>query len=359
MEIDLPAAPSLRGPGKKTEGFYNPSQRINRDLTLLFLRHSKPMRFLDAFGGSGIRGLRVRAETGIETTIAELNPVSAEIARKNALKNCTDVEIFNENFERTLERHLFDFIDVDPYGSVVPFIDKALTSVRNHGYVGITATDLSALTGSVPAKTYRKYAAHIKNDVFRHEMGIRLLIAYTARRGAAFDLGVVPLLSFWHSHFYRLVVRVDRGASYADRSAAKIGLVDKHADLWSEFESSQEGPVWRYEIGDGDTLKGMLSSAYEGVESRSLDLAERILGESTSLLFLELTSIARNVHSDMPALAKVRSLLDELGQAAHRTHFSPTGLKVSGSLEECYEAVKGLLKRQSTHSINKEAKFRA
>ena len=58
-----------------------------------------------------------------------------------------------------MSRLLFDFIDVDPYGSIVPYLDVALTHVKNGGYIGLTATDLSALTGSAPKKTARRYDA--------------------------------------------------------------------------------------------------------------------------------------------------------------------------------------------------------
>ncbi len=335
--IEIPSEPVHKGPGTRGPGFYNPSQRINRDLTISFISAKKPLRFLDAFGGSGIRGIRVAKEAGISTSISEINPASYQIALSNIKRNNVDVEIHNESFERTLERNLFDFIDIDPYGSVIPYVDKAITSVRNRGYIGATATDLSVLTGSVPSKTFRRYGAYVKTDAFKHEMGIRLLIAYIVRRAAAHDIGALPEFSFWHSHFYRVVLKIEHGAGKADEALECIGTINKGRSLSPIYEDIAEGPVWLGKLASRDTVLSMENSNIPSISEASMKLLKSLGDEDKSLLFLETTDIARSVHSNMPPLEAVRSKLQGDGMDSCRTGFSYTGLKVSGPLAAAYE----------------------
>lgn len=334
--IEIPGTPVKKGPGSRGPGFYNPSQRINRDLTIAFLSAVRPARFLDAFGGSGIRGIRVAKETGVETYISEINPASYRIALNNIEANQAQVEIHNESFERTVEKHLFSFIDIDPYGSIIPFIDKAITAVRNRGYIGATATDLSALTGSVPTKTNRRYGAHILTDSFKHEMGIRLLIAYVVKRAAAHDSAAVPEMSFWHSHFYRVIFRIEHGAGKADRALEQVGMLNKKSSLSEIYDSIIEGSVWTGPLSSPETLQSMEKSAVETMEGTSQEFLSTLHIEDESLLFLELSDIARNIHSNMPPISAVSNTLIENGMKAYRTHFSNTGLKVRGEMKEAY-----------------------
>lgn len=343
IDLELPLVPVSKGPGKRNEGFYNPSQRINRDLTILFLSIIRPTRFLDAFGGSGIRGLRVAGELGIETVISEINPASCKVAMRNASLNNSSAEIYNESFEKSLERKLFDFIDVDPYGSIVPYVDRAITSVKNHGHIGVTATDLSSLTGSVPTKTLRRYGARISNDDFRHEMGIRLLISYVVRRAAAFDIGALPVVSFWHSHFYRIIFRIDRGASKADSAVMKIKNVNKKELLSEFYPSLAEGPVWIGDLEDSEAISAMVKGTRDYIDNKSIALANCLQYEDLSFLYLELTHIASRSHSDMPPLKAAVQELDEHSVKSARTHFSNTGLKVSNPVTESYDLISSFL----------------
>ena len=51
----------------------------------------------------------------------------------------------------------FDIIDLDPYGSVVPFLDAAITSVKEGGLLCITCTDTRVLCGPDLTKCFYFY----------------------------------------------------------------------------------------------------------------------------------------------------------------------------------------------------------
>lgn len=335
--IELPDFSMDKGPGTKRAGFYNPQQALNRDITILLLRALKPARYLDGFGGSGIRGIRVSLETDTEAVISDINTRSAEIIRDNAQRNNVSAEVLNEPFESVVSRNLFDFIDIDPYGSIVPFLDVALTHVKNNGYLGLTATDLSALTGSAPSKTRRRYNAFIKTDMLKHESGLRLLIAYIAKRAAAMDIAVTPIASFWKSHYYRTVVKVKRGSGVADRALQNIGEISKDQAVSSIYDELPEGPLWKGKLQDSKTINSIKRNKVESIDPATYNLIESIRNEDSQFYFYEMTDFARKLRRSLPP---IRVMMDEIeseyNTPAYRTHFSPTGIKSAISSDDFF-----------------------
>lgn len=334
-QIFIPDEKILPGPGTKRVGFYNPDQVLNRDITVALVNALKPHNYLDGFGGTGIRGIRVTRETGINSVIAEINRKSVEVIERNRRENEVDLEIRNEPFESVVSRLLFDFIDVDPYGSIVPYLDVALTHVKNGGYIGLTATDLSALTGSAPKKTARRYGAHVENDRLRHETGIRLLLSYVAKRAAALDKHIVPLVSFWRSHYYRTIIKVSNGAGRADEDLLNIRTLSKHEEIGPVYSNSEEGPLWTGPMIYNEVVEKSCKQSLEGIGAKSLQFLQTLPHEDARLYFFETADYASYTGKSIPRLDRlIESLKDNLGTVAWRTHFSPTGLKVNANHSE-------------------------
>lgn len=336
-EIEVPGDEISKGPGTKRAGFYNPDQVLNRDLTLSLISVLGVRNYLDGFGGTGIRGIRVASETPAKAVIAEINTRSAEIIRQNVVRNGVDVQVYNQPFESVVSQRLFDFIDVDPYGSIVPFLDVALTHVKNNGYIGLTATDLSALTGSAPKKTSRRYSASILNDRLRHESGIRLMIAYIARRAAALDREITPLVSFWKSHYYRVIVKVKHGAGLADRMLEKIRLVDRQEINSVIYPHREEGPIWTGPLNREGEIGEMLKNRLPGVMERAYDFVSSLPHENEMLFFFELSDFAAHIGRSLPGIEKMCGhIQEEFSVPAYRTHFSDTGVKSRISGDDFY-----------------------
>lgn len=326
--IVLPDQELENGPGTRRAGFYNPQQVLNRDLTILLLQYLKPQSYLDGFGGSGIRGIRVSKETGTRAVISDINRKSVEIINENVKRNGVDVDVINEPFESVVSRHFFDFIDVDPYGSIVPFLDVALTHVKNNGYLGLTATDLSALTGSAPAKTKRRYGAFVKTDMLKHETGIRLLLAYVAQRAAAMDRGITPVIAFWKSHYYRLVVKVKTGSGLADKALENVKVVSKDEVLSEIYGHVAEGPIWTGPILNDKAINSIKRLKMESIAASTYNYIETIRNEDERLFFFEMTDFARKLGRSLPPISNMLELIENNYSApAYRTHFSPTGIK--------------------------------
>ena len=343
-QVEVPEGSSRKGPGAAIPGFYNMSQRINRDITIMFLRLVSPKRILDGFSGSGIRAIRFSQEIGSETHTCEINPIALKAVESNVKMNNCSVNIHAESFAETSRKIPFDFIDVDPYGSAVPYLDAALLNIKNRGYIGITATDLSVLTGSYREKTLRRYAAVIVNDTFRHEKGIRLLIAYTARRAAAFDRYIEPIISFWHGHFYRLLIRVHNGSIGSDRMLKNIGRYDL-SDIYPQCrESIKEGDMWLGHIESGKILDEVkIDPEFDpSIEQ----LLPKLKHEDDSLFFADLQEIARCHKGDVMAIETAKNYLREYSIGSFRTHFSDTGLKTSVNCRMAYDILSGTYRQK-------------
>jgi tRNA (guanine26-N2/guanine27-N2)-dimethyltransferase len=326
----------IKGPGTKTAGFYNMDQKLNRDITISFLKTVKPKLALDAFGGTGVRGLRINREAGIKTVISEINKKSYEYISINREINNSDVEIYNKTFQAVLNDYLFDYIDIDPYGSLLPYLDDAMTNIRNRGYIGVTATDLTALTGSMPSKTLRRYRAHIINDIYRHESGIRLLIGEIVKRAAALDKAAIPIISLWHSHYYRIIFQVISSAGKADAQLNKIGMFDRHAGLAPEYNNSEEGPIWLGNLNSSIINK---LNYIENPDRLFLKTVDRIKSNDLSLYFADIGDFARITDRDTKSVESSIETLNKHGITCGRSQFSDTGIKVSSSVSEALHII--------------------
>jgi tRNA (guanine26-N2/guanine27-N2)-dimethyltransferase len=157
--------PRIEKLSRKNIVFYNPHMEFSRDISIAIARILKPKRFCDLLAGSGARGIRIANETGCETTVNDINPEAFKLIERNKELNKVDVNATNLDANQLLSREKFNFIDIDPFGPPVHFIDSALRSIRDKGVLAVTATDTSALCGTYPKACRRKYdATPLKTD---------------------------------------------------------------------------------------------------------------------------------------------------------------------------------------------------
>ncbi|ERH12932.1 MAG: N2,N2-dimethylguanosine tRNA methyltransferase [halophilic archaeon J07HB67] len=109
--------------------FYNPEMELNRDVTVAVLRAHAHRRerdgqptYVDATAASGVRATRAAAE-GYAVTAADVDPDAVALARENLTD--TDGTAVQRDANALLHESSFDVVDLDPYGSPVPFADAA------------------------------------------------------------------------------------------------------------------------------------------------------------------------------------------------------------------------------------------
>ncbi len=300
-----------KGPGKIEGVFYNREMVINRDTTIFLLSNIAVRNALDGLAATGVRGIRMVKECEVETTINDHNPKAVEIIRKNVELNGVDARIVNRDVNALMAEERFHYVDIDPFGSPVPFIDVALRSGK---ILGITATDTATLGGR-NKRIERRYLASISSPPeYVHEIGVRVLLGYIGRMAIRFDLGVEPIFSMWYGHFYRVYVKLLKGAGKAKKTMENIG--------YSKFG----GPLWIGELHNFSFLKTAKVPPWIPSRERMEKYLE-IWRDEKFFLFHHLPSISSQLKVSTPPISKVIQSLKDIGYKAYRTQFSAQGIR--------------------------------
>jgi N2,N2-dimethylguanosine tRNA methyltransferase len=90
VEFTVPAARDGADAGVGDDVFYNPTQELNRDITIATLRayqerEPRTETYLDAMTASGVRGLRAAA-SGYEVTCTDTDPDAVALAHRISRK---------------------------------------------------------------------------------------------------------------------------------------------------------------------------------------------------------------------------------------------------------------------------------
>ena len=111
----------------------------------------------------GERIVRIAKETNKarEVWLNDLSKEALEFAKENIkINNLEDkVRISNEDAIVFLSKNKrkFDYIDIDPFGSSIYYIDAAARAIKREGFIGFAATDKSTLCGIQELACLRRY----------------------------------------------------------------------------------------------------------------------------------------------------------------------------------------------------------
>ena len=119
----------------------------------------------------------------------------------------------------------FDIIDIDPFGTPVPYLDSAFRALKNKGLIAATATDLAPLCGVHAKACLRKYGGKPIRTEYCHEVAVRLLAGCMAKVAAQHDIGVQILFSHSSDHYIRVYAQIGYGAKKADESLKSTGYI--------------------------------------------------------------------------------------------------------------------------------------
>jgi len=365
--------------------FYNPQMIMNRDLSVIALAtiirnvlHSENTVVLDALAGTGVRALRYCVEVSdISLCLAnDIDPNAAELIRKNALINniqnkikvfCEDANILMHRLKR--EKQKVDFIDIDPFGSPSPYVRASLWCVRSGGVVAYTATDTAPLSGSRWWAGSRKYDANIAKTDIGHEVGLRVLLGYVARRAAEIDRYVVPVLSYFDKYYYRVFTQVMKGAKKAyDMIKQSVGYMKYcpncgYRDLVNTIEEltcpncrmklQLIGPMWVGSLASKDFVPNLLSN----IESGKYDylqtlrnirkLLQIILDEIDVPLVYNIVKLSQKLRINIPKRESIINCLRELGYEAVVTHLQGNYIRTNADIRDVTYCLRSLASSRS------------
>ncbi|MDQ1261469.1 MAG: tRNA (guanine26-N2/guanine27-N2)-dimethyltransferase [Euryarchaeota archaeon] len=338
----------------ETEGaFYNPKMLLNRDIGVAMARSLGLSDYLDALSASGIRGLRVAKEAGVENVaLNDVSPQACRLIEQNLGRNglvgrvtCCDANVL-------LHEQHFQAVDLDPFGSPSSYLSAASRSALS--YLFITATDTAPLCGAHLMSGIRKYLAVPLRTEYHREMGARILLGLAARELARLDKAMQPMLTHVTDHYVRTYLRVIKGAKVADRCLEKLGYVE-HCRSCGSFvllekpmpggechhcfsKTTLAGPLWLGEIQEAQVIENVLS--WEGLSRRAIKLLSTCAREIDVPMYYDHHSICERLHITPGKIDDAIERLQARGYRASRTHFLGLGIKTDADMPQVEAAIR-------------------
>ena len=386
-----------RGPAKRTgPGFLNPAMAPARTRSVLLLndalqhnwlvREDQSIRVLDALCATGVRIRRWRNEVPasvqqrLRITANDLDQFALDWAKASHAMHpptqpiehepeddrygSTSEQVFDNGLDfRNKDARIamiesgYQWIDLDPFGSPVQFLDAALQGLSRTGVLEITATDTAALTGSSASSQARRYGAKGIVDVYAHDDAVRLLLATVATSAARLDKSITPLMALFDGHHVRISCLVKTSRENASKISSLIGWRVREQDIPYRFVQHPTpeqverasgpmwiGPLWDKEIAGRMTEQKVLELCQptaqeleqmklQGLEwsdedveysARELKRSVRYISDAADLmsrehLLLNLDSLPRWAGvGGAPKLEKLISSLSDDGHSAAR-----------------------------------------
>jgi len=349
----------------KAPVFYNPVMELNRDVSVLAFQAyqrlvNREISICDPLTGSGIRGVRFAAEIHSvkKVVVSDINERSFKLAQHNVhfneLQDLVRVEHKDANCLLSCHgapKRRFDIVDVDPFGSPVPYLDSAVRALRNKGLLAATATDLAPLCGVHAKACVRKYGGKPLRTEYCHELAVRLLAGCVATVAAKQDIGVRVVFSHSADHYIRVYAQIGYGAKKADVSVKNLGYVlhcfncfhRETAKTFSArfFENCPEcgskmdwaGPLWLGKIFDPQFCEAMaqenMGTAFRnsGKISKLLSLAKDEAEAPATYYVID--KISNKLSSPVPSVAAMLRILRDNGFEAVPTHFNSRGVRTN------------------------------
>jgi tRNA (guanine26-N2/guanine27-N2)-dimethyltransferase len=138
----------------------------------------------------------------------------------------------------------YDVIDIDPYGSAVPFLDAAVQTVAGDGgLLCITCTDTSVLCGVFPETSLPRYGTVGFKAGYKHEMALRMLLHAVDSAANRYKRYIVPLVSVSLDFYVRVFVRVYESQVDVKRTLEKRLMLYQSTQC-PTFHTQHMGKVW-------------------------------------------------------------------------------------------------------------------
>jgi tRNA (guanine26-N2/guanine27-N2)-dimethyltransferase len=348
--------------------FYNPTMEFSRDINVACtqtladsLSKRSIITYLDALSASGIRGLRIANEAHLEVTLNDYNKVAYQLIKRNVKRLQLNSCVKHSDANALMSEERFDVVDIDPFGSPVPFVDAACRSTSK--MLCVTATDTAPLSGAHFNAGVRRYSALPLNTEYHAETGIRILIGKIVREFVKYDKSAVPMLAHATEHYYRVYLRIERGARIADECLSSLGFVFHCIKCGHRYvapglapwqrcecvlcaaESVIAGPLWLGPLYDQSFCKGVLNNLENGVfgtKQQASKTVELCLNELDVVTFFDYHKLLKELKCPPIPIETLMSGLRNIGYQASRTHFSGTSVKTDANVATLKDVLRDL-----------------
>lgn len=354
VEVEVPEQ-AEEGVGESV--FFNPVQELNRDVTVAALRayedwESRAETYLDAMAASGIRGTRAAAE-GWDVTLSDLDDEAVQLCRENLTRNDLGGDVVQRNANALMHEQVFDVVDIDPFGTPIPFVDAAFANTRD--LVCITATDTAPLCGAHFQSGVRKYSAVPQNTDYHGEMGVRILLSALVRTAARYDVAATPILTHASNHYVRTYLDLTHRATDANKAIEDLGhiyhcedclhrehergLIANPPETCAECEGDRiltAGPVWLGPVHDPAFASDVLAAVSDdmGTAKRAKKLLSTVEKELDEPTHYDQHRLCKEWGVSAPGMDEFLDRLRDAGFPASRAHYGGTTFKTPATVEE-------------------------
>jgi len=285
------------------------------------------------------------------------NKTACVLARKNAKANkIKKFKAVESELNRLffMNKNDFNFIELDPFGSPAPYIHFLFYSLRRSkkAHLSITATDTAVLCGAHAKACLKNYGARPLHNEYCHEAGVRVLLGKIARVAAEFDFGIAPLFTLSKQHFFKVILRVDKGAENAFASMKNLGYISHCSKClnreWSfgvpkrnecaNCKSTYEhgGPLWLGGLWEKTFVQKMraLNGERKYENKVKIDALLATIENEMNLppTYYDLHAVCKKMGRGAVAVEKVVDALNAQGFGSARTHFSPNSIRTGAAL---------------------------
>jgi tRNA (guanine26-N2/guanine27-N2)-dimethyltransferase len=363
----------------KAPVFYNPVMELNRDIAVLAFQAYQRMvngeiSICEPLTSSGIRGVRFATEIHSvkKVLISDINVRAFKLAKHNVHLNGLQerVTVKHKDANCLLSCHgaphkRFDIVDMDPFGSPVPYLDSAIRALRNNGLLAATATDLAPLCGVHAKACARKYGGKPLRTEYCHELAVRLLAGCMATLAAKHDIGIRVVFNHSTDHYIRVYAEMAYGAKKADESVKNLGYIlhcfncfhretaknpfAKRIEKCPECGARMDyaGPLWLGRIFDKQFCESMAKENTRVAFKNSGKIAKLLTlvkdEAEAPITYYVLDKISAKLALPVPSVDVVLQNLRDGGFQAFPTHFSSRGVRTGAPALAMQELLRKVL----------------
>ncbi len=330
---------------------------LDRDLNVAVLRACGAARWdgWEMTAATGVRGLRLLRESGALRSLwlTEANPRSFPVLSTNVQgePRATADRADAAQLPRSAP---FDYVDLDPYGSPLPLLDRAVEATRDGGWLAVSATDLPVLAGAQAKACRRLYGAEPARGRLGPEGAVRLLVATVLRAVAGRGRSAHPRLAYVGGHHVRAYVELAPGPP----EAGPIGTIAEGDEHGPPLGRASVGPLWLGPLVDRDLASrlAVFPTAERGRELARLLKDLRGDAEVDRPFYYEANALASRLHLPLPPPRD--ALIAELRARGHRaapTHVRPEGVRTDAERTEVDAVARALAERAQSQNARVRA----
>lgn len=414
---------------KSFKAFYNPAQELNRDLSVLsiatyftFTKYKREKDILklpetkfkicEPLSATGLRGMRYFTELPndkIEEIVAnDMDSKAVDCIKQNMIINKVNesqFKVYQKDASQLLYSFpkYFDVLDMDPYGTAIPFIDSCLYSAKNGSLLCVTFTDMPVLCGNYPETTFYKYGAIPFKASFCHEVAKRLALFAISTSASKYKKVIKPLLSFNAEFYIRLFFIVKDSPDDCKKNSFKYGYMYHCRQCQNRFFSQigyyeegkikngkansfvkfnnlihnsthcnvcdnymcMTGPYWIDDLHDEDFINALLenlnkeSFSYLKYNERLKIILNGIKEELPlkSVIFnYDYSHFSSDIGLSTPKLGLFKGALHSLGYKMAQSYYDPNLFKTDAPAEVIYDILKAYKKENYKEDYIKNIK---